>query len=338
MPVEPSFKSADNPTIQYIGRIDFSNPLLPRFWASGVYIKAKFTGSFCDIVVNDELHDEINHNYLSIIVDNAAPVRIQTRSKTDTIKVIRNLPEGEHMLTICKDTEASAGYLEFVGLYCQELLPLPPKPMRKMEFIGNSITCGAGSDLSISQCGHGNWYDKHNAYLSYGPTVARAFNAQWQLSSVSGIGLIRSCCSLPITMPQVYDKINMWGNYVNWNFNQYVPDVVSICLGQNDGIQDSTAFCSAYIKFITTIRSHYPNAYIVCVASPMANALLAPVLKKYLTSIVQYANARRMPNVGLFFFSQRYHGGCGDHPTLAEHALMAQELTAFLAQELHWES
>ena len=38
----PVFFGADHPEIQYTGRIDFTNPKMPRFWTAGVYIKAKF--------------------------------------------------------------------------------------------------------------------------------------------------------------------------------------------------------------------------------------------------------------------------------------------------------
>ena len=61
-----------------------------------------------------------------------------------------------------------------------------------MEFIENSITCGTGSDQSVVPCDKGVRQDQHNAYLSYSPAVARSFNAQWQLSAVSGIGLMHS--------------------------------------------------------------------------------------------------------------------------------------------------
>jgi hypothetical protein len=93
------------------------------------------------------------------------------------------------------------------SIRCAKLLKPLPKPTRKIEFIGNSITCGTGSDQSEIACGKGVWQDQHNAYLSYGPTVARQLNAQWSLSAVSGIGLIRSCCNLEIVMPQVLIKL-----------------------------------------------------------------------------------------------------------------------------------
>src|SRR5882757_4527132 len=46
---------ANNPNIQYFGRVDFSNPLKPRFWSPGVYIRIKFKGPACDLILNDEM-------------------------------------------------------------------------------------------------------------------------------------------------------------------------------------------------------------------------------------------------------------------------------------------
>lgn len=116
------------------------------------------------------------------------PVRIQTTEKNNHIIIAQGLINTAHTVIICKKTESNIGYLEFIGLKCDAILPLSARPARRMEFIGNSITCGTGSDQSVVACGKGVWQDQHNAYLSYGPTVARSFNAQWQLSAVSGIG------------------------------------------------------------------------------------------------------------------------------------------------------
>jgi len=98
------------------------------------------------------------------------------------------------------------------------IVPLSPKPARKIEFIGNSITCGTGSDVSKVRCGEGKWHDQHNAYMAYGPLVARHFNAQWHLSAYSGIGLIHSCCGIKFTMPEVFDRINFTPENDSWNF------------------------------------------------------------------------------------------------------------------------
>lgn len=330
-----SYYTADNPLIQYTGRIHFSNAKKPRFWQPGVYIQFGFRGTYCNVTLNDEeLYGQ--HNYVEIMVDNEPPKRIQTTGKNNNIKVAFGVAEGRHIVTICKNTEAGIGYLEFVGITCAGLYKLHEKPERKIEFIGNSITCGAGMDTSGKACSAGTWYDQHNAYMSYGPVTARALKAQWHLTAVSGIGLIHSCCDMKIVMPPVFDKINMRNDSLPWNFSKYTPDVVTITLGQNDGIQDSATFCGAYVAFIKTIRSKYPQAHIFCLSSPMADEKLAPVLKNYLTGIVSNINIGGDNNVHKYFYSRQYHNGCGGHPDIAEHQLIANELTAYIKTAMNW--
>jgi hypothetical protein len=334
-PSSLSFFAADDPRIQYIGRIDFSNPKLPRFWQPGVYITAKFKGSTCDVILNDEVLWGKNQNYLEIVVDDK-PVRLQTKSKRDTIRVAENLSPGEHTVVICKNTEANIGYLELVGIRCKELVKPAPKPTRKIEFIGNSITCGASSDMSAIPCGKGVWQDQHNAYLSYGATTARALNAQYHLSAVSGIGLMHSCCGLQIIMPQVFDKVSMRNDTISWNFNLYQPDVVTVCLGQNDGIQDATLFVENYITFIKRLRGYYPNATIICLTSPMADGNLGAFMKKTLTEIVSKMNTAGDKKITSYFFLKQYNKGCDWHPSIEEHKEIADELTAFIKTTMKW--
>ena len=332
-----NFFPANNINIQYTGRIDFSNLLMPRFWAPGVYISAKFTGSSCSFIINDEVLNGNTHNYIEIIIDEKKLIRIQTKNKTDTIKAANNLSHSEHTITICKDTESGNGYLEFVGFICENIISSKQKPSRKIEFIGNSITCGSSSDLSEIPCGKGLWYDQHNAYLSYGAITARSLNAQWQISAVSGIGLIHSCCKMDIAMPQVFDKINMRSDFLQWNFNNYQPDVVTICLGQNDGIQDSAIFCNNYIQFIKKIRSYYPYATIICLTSPMGDEKLTAALKNYINGIISFMHEdERDDKIDGYVFKKQYKSGCGFHPDLEDHRQIAEELIPFIKKTMQW--
>jgi lysophospholipase L1-like esterase len=328
------FFAADSRLIQYTGRIDFSNPLLPRFWQPGTYFNCVFTGTACQVIVTDQVLWGKNHNYLEVVVDGVAK-RIQTRSAQDTITVAAGLKPGTHSLLVCKNTEANIGYLELVGIRCKQLLPPPKKPSRKIEFIGNSITCGTGVDQTLVPCGKGAWQDQHNAYMSYGPLIARSLNAQWMLSAVSGIGLVRSCCNMDVLMPQVFDNIEMRGDSISWDFKNYQPDVVTICLGQNDGIQDSVLFCSAYVQFIHQVRSHYPTAQIILLNSPMADEALTTVLKKYLTAISGRVR-KEDKKVAHYFYAKRYHLGCDSHPDMREHQQMAKELGLFIRNKMRW--
>lgn len=323
------YNDPGNGLIQYTGRTEKTTKSLIRFWAPGVYVKSTFQGNICTVYLNDEVLYGNVHNYIEMVIDGQKPARMQLKFAENAI-TIQGLSNGTHTILICKDTEAGNGYLDFAGIDCKKLLPAPPKSKLKIEFIGNSITCGFGADESEIACGKGEWYDQHNAYMSYGPLTARALNAQWQLSAVSGIGMIHSCCKMTILMPQVFDKINMRDDSIQWDFKKYVPDIVTICLGQNDGIQDSATFCNAYVDFVKTVRSKYENAHIILLTSPMGDDKLTPVLKNYLTSIVSFFNENGEKKIDKYFFKKQYHKGCGSHPSLAEQKEISDELVGFM--------
>jgi hypothetical protein len=332
---EQLFFPADHPRIQYTGRIDFTNTKLPRFWQPGVYISVKFSGTYCAIIINDEVLWGKNHNYLEIVVDGMEK-RIQTRSAHDTIVVAEGLLPGPHTLLIVKNTEANIGYLEFEGLYCRKLLKPDAKPRRKIESIGNSITCGAGSDMSAVPCGKGVWHDQHNAYLGYAAITARSLNAQYHLSAVSGIGLMHSCCNMNIIMPPVFDKISMRNDTINWDFSKYQPDLVTVCLGQNDGIQDSAVFCSRYIAFFKQLRQYYPNAVIVLLSSPMADDKLREFMRRSIDAVIFSLQSAGEKKVFKYIFNLQYHNGCDWHPDITEHRIIAKELIRFIKKTMKW--
>jgi len=333
---DSSYYPSSHPYIRYTGRISYIEAGQPRFWAPGVYISIRFRGTYCVMDINDEEKWGKSHNYLQVIVDNKKSYRIQLKAKQNRIVLATGLKKGVHTIVICKDTEAEIGYLEPVRFICSKLVETTPLPQRKIEFIGNSITCGMGNDDSEIPCKTREWYDQHNAYMAYGPQMARSLNAQWQLTSVSGIGLIRSCCNKTTVMPDVVDKINMAENKLNWDFTLFQPDVVTVCLGQNDGIQDSTLFCNAYITFISRLRSYYPKALIVLLNSPMANRQLDQALKEYIGAVTRSIRLSGDEKITHFFFSSRYTSGCDAHPDMKEHGKMAEELSVFLRNQMYW--
>ena len=205
-----------------------------------------------------------------------------------------------------------------------------------IECIGNSITCGAGSDMSVVPCGTGKWHDQHNAYMSYAAIMSRSLNAQSHLSAVSGIGLMHSCCNMNIIMPQVYDKISMRNDSIQWDFKNYQPDLVTICLGQNDGIQDSAAFCNNYISFLKTLRNYYPKSTFILLSSPMANEKLRNFMKATITAVQRSMNSGGDKKVYSYIFTKQYSSGCDYHPSLDEHKLIAKELTTFIRKIMNW--
>lgn len=328
--------AANNPDIQYTGRIDYSNPKEPKLWNAGSYIRFRYKGKTCEVILKNQDRWGKYHNYLEVKIAGEKPYRIQTTGRLNHIVIGKGLTDKVHTVMICKDTESLIGYIQIRGIRCDQLLTPPKKPSRKMEFIGDSITSGTGSDLSKVSCGKGQWYDQQNAYMSYGPATARLLDSQWILSSVSGIGMIHSCCKMTIVMPQVFEKLDLSDDSLSWNFKKYQPDIVTICLGQNDGIQDSVKFCGAYADFIHQLRGVYPKAHIICLTSPMADPKLRSVLKRYLTGIVGNVRHHGDENVYKYFFPRSYNKGCGGHPVMAQHQVIARELADYIKSKFNW--
>jgi lysophospholipase L1-like esterase len=336
---------ADNSNIKYVGRIDMSSPAAPKFSNPGVYFKAKFRGEHIAI----DMEDETNLNYIAIVIDNASPVRLLIEKGRKTYTVATGLTKGDHTILICKETESGVGSLIFYGFRCAGLAEVTDMTSRKIECYGNSITCGAKMLLGIP-CdltnNNTNWNAANSAYLSYGALTARSLNAQWQLTSVSGIGLIHSCCNMRNTMPMVYDRLSLNdATSPKWDFSRYTPDVVTICLGENDGSPAvaSQEFKTTYVAFIKTIRGKYPQASVFCLTSPMADSsssstCLFKVMKETLASVVDSLNKAGDSKVYWVALPHDMNNGCPKqgHPGEAEHRQTAVVLEAAIKAKMGW--
>jgi len=321
---------------RYMGRVDFSDSLAPRMWAPGITVSFAFKDTACTIYIDDEQRYGENQNYLEIVVDDTLHYRVQTCGKTDSIMVVRGLQKGEHKVVLCKATESLIGYIDFKGVRCAKMLPYPSGDSRLIEFIGNSITSGFGNDDRYIPCHTGTWFDEHNAWYSYGPIAARELDAGWVLSSNSGIGMIHSCCGKPYIMPEVYETITLEPGGATWDFSREIPDLVTICLGQNDGIQDSAQMVDGYMAFLEMLRGHYPGIPFICLSSPMANEELQAYQKMILGTVNRLSLEKGDSLVYSFNFSKQWIAGCDTHPTMEEDAEIANELVAFIRQTLIW--
>ena len=329
------FRGGDN-RIRLIGRFDLTDSSKPKVWAPGAYFELDFEGPFCEINITDQHKYFLNHNYIEVVLDRKKPRRIKLKRTHNKILIGEFLKDTRHHLLVCKNTESAIGYIQLKEVTCKKLLPLNEKNTRIIEFIGNSITCGNGSDQSQIKFGKGKWYDYHNAYLSFGPIIARRLDADWILSAVSGIGLTRSCCGNENTMPQVYNHIAFNLAEKKWNFHQKKPQVICVTLGQNDGLQKATIFVKTYLKFLQTIRKRNPKSTIICCSSQMANDRLTRFLKGSITKVVALSKLNGDNNIYSFFYKKSYTGGYKKHPTVQQHQYIAVELGDFIKKIKNW--
>lgn len=331
--------NATNENFQYFGRYDVIQNEVALI-SPGAYATINFSGNFCEVFLKAERPP---YNYVSFELDGKHLGRIKVDSDTTKpykLKVASK--EKTHTLKIIKESEASNGYVLFSSIKVEEVLKSNEKSKHFIEFIGDSVTCGAAADGSVTPCDEGEYFDHENVYYAYGPNTARALNTNFMLSSVSGYGIYRNWNDEHIDepiLPQVYENLYLDTNTSKkYNFKNK-PDLVSICLGTNDlstgdGVKprlpfNKETYTTNYINFVKTVYSHYPNTQIVLLNSPMIvgknNALLVSCLKEVQTYFAKNNNK----SILLFEFDKAYVNGCMWHPSVEEHKQIAEKLTPF---------
>jgi len=326
------------------GRYSFTGQELELI-SSAVHFGFSFKGAECTLYTS--IPDANGHNYLQYVLDGVYQKRVRITGNSNAPVIIKTPAAGNHKIWIYKATEATTGPIMITKIVADQVKPLPVPKAPLIEFIGNSITCGAAADASETPCGTGSYQDQHNAYMAYGPRVARALGVNFILSSVSGIGIYRTWNTDGPSMPEVYEKTDFLKESSRfWDFHTYSPKVVSIALGTNDLSSgdghtprkpfDPGQFINSYVKFVKLVRSRYPHVRIALLSSPMIRGSGRDNLEKCLTGIkgeVDKAYPGDRP-VALFFFKEMDAHGCGGHPGVEDHGIMAGQLKPFFTKLL----
>ena len=313
--------------------------------SSAAHVGFTFQGNECQ--VSAYITDPEGHNYLQYELDGVYQKRVKIPGKDNQPVIINAKGNGTHTVWLYKATEAWVGPIFIEKITGNKLHALQRSNAPLIEFIGNSITCGAAADPSEVPCDAGVYHDQHNAYAAYGPRVARALNTNFILSSVSGIGIYRYWNTDGPTMPQVYENADFQvGSSRLWDFKKYTPAIVSIALGTNDLSNgdrehprlpfDSAVFVSSYIKFVQQVKSKYPEAQIALLSSPIVNGDGGTKLQNCLTAVKQHDDVLYPADkpVATFFFKPMQAQGCTGHPNVEDHAVLADEVAPFFKQLL----
>ncbi len=334
---------ADNPNIEYAGRIDFSNPKAPRYAYSGVSIRASFQGTSISAI----LEDEKSENQYLVIIDKVVTKRFVVSKGNQTYPLATNLANNIHEIELYKLTEELCGKTTFLGFLLdrgKKLLPLKDPRTRLMEFVGNSITCGASMEIPNGEKGNST---NENHYLSYGAITSRNFNARNLTVSKSGVGLfvnswgfVNATSESPGSMRNYYSRTFYTNATPIYTFTQK-PDLICVDLGTNDFGKkvDSASFVNCYIDFIDTLQTRNKQADIICLIGPMTSGKSLVTLRNCVQTVVKIAYEKN--NGKVYFFELSTQGalgfGGGYHPTIGQHAKNANELTEFISKLKSWE-
>ena len=259
--------AADDPNIQYVGRFDQTTPTAPAFDWSHSCIRANFQGTSCSVIL-----DGIS-KYFDVYVDGGNPWSVMSgNSGVETLPVVSGLSNGVHAVALYRRDEAGKGLNTFLGFVLdtgKALVAPDAPPFRRMEFIGDSYTCGYGV---LGAYGSSFSYATEDACLSYAGLMASHYHADCMVTAWTGEGMVRnygdpnqtSAYPLPYYYPRTCGSVS---NSATWTFN-WQPDVVVINLGLNDFFTSpqptEAQFVGGYSNFLTTVRGYYPNADIIC--------------------------------------------------------------------------
>lgn len=331
-PNEKSFIAADSKNIAYIGRFDFTDNKNPVFMYSGCAIRTVFSGTSVDVVLKD---DDLK-NWFTVILDDSLFI-FKSDRKDNLYSIAKNLKDGRHSLEIIRRTEWHGGNTTFLGFYIDngEKTEKPEVKDRKIEFIGDSYTCGYGNE-GKSREEHFT-YEIENNYLTFGAITSLALDAEYTTVCRSGIRMSRSNKEEPgFDMLNLYDSLAV-GSSAVWDYSKSQPQVVVIVLDSNDDFSkvDSTYFAASYLEFLTKIRKNYPDTKIICIAGPSLDDAQWITNQSYISNIVNQFS--KTDNSAFYFaLSPIQMNGADWHPNVVEHKKMAAELIPEIRKLMNW--
>lgn len=206
LPLQEEFISPSHRYIQYIGRISHKTPDAIRFNYPGVQIRASFRSTSL------KMYAKPMSGFFMVKIDNAAPFKISFNSPSDSIVTLATaLNDTVHTVTIMNVIESFHRQPEFKGFLLDKgknLVSPPNLPQRKIEFIGNSITCGYG--IESVEASDPFTEETENHYYTYAAITARNLHAQHFAIARSGIGIYRNYNGpregSPDCMPAMYNQ------------------------------------------------------------------------------------------------------------------------------------
>lgn len=337
----PVFPAA-SPAIRYTGRIARAGDGSVSFDWPGVYAELRFTGPELTMRVGDT-----GHSYYNLTIDGRSAGVVETFGRDSLVRLASGLSEGEHTLRLQKRTEAREGRTTihaFLAAPGGTLLPSEVRRTRHIEFIGDSYTCGYGTE---SFCATDRFRaDTENCDRAYGCIAARYFDADYTLVSHSGRGLVRNygdreaLSEVAGTMIGRMDYLFDEDPGSHWDFasSPWHPDAVVVNLGTNDlsrGEKQPSCeqYVAGYLRMIGKIRAAYgPRVPILCVAPN--NARLAEYVR---AACARSEDSRVQAVVWLpGYLQEDCDLGAARHPNYAGQRKMAMMLIPYLAAATGW--
>ena len=337
--------------VTYIGRTEVNDGAVSFDW-TGVYLRVKFQGNSLSFKVSDT-----KKNYYNVWFDSSMdkkPDKVLAVHGSDTTIVIfsademkarfgkdRKAARAPHQVILQKRTEGEQGVTtvkEFItdGVFLQADAPKD----RIIEFIGDSYTCGYGTEASNKERFSP---ETENQNLTYACESARYFGAEQIVIAHSGMGIARNYNGnvggyyMPERYMQTFDTVKE----TKWDAasSPLKPDLTVIYLGTNDfstRMQPAERiFVQNYITLLKEIKENYGEGHPILCMAPKHDVLQ----ETYIRNAIQKSG---LDNVHFLGLSESVHDsttdmGADGHPNYSGHTKLAYTVIPCISTIMGWE-
>ncbi len=341
-----SFK-AEEQYVKYVGRNEmYQDTLWLAHSASGVEFTFQGTKASITMASDSTMMSggATNLARFAVYVNGERVLDKQIKKMTETYEVFASEEAAETTVKIVKLSEAgnSTIGIRSIDVTCfGDIKPTPEKNL-KIEFIGDSITCGYGVD--DEDYNHHFSTATEDATKTYAYKTAEALDADYSFVSYSGHGIISGYSGdgnrvTEQLVPDLYAlsarSVGAVGDFsfsnVEWEFQRFVPDYIIVNLGTNDNSyvgsdkEKRQFYIDEYVKFLKQIREKNPEAHIIGALGIMGDQLYSAVEE----AVEAYQKETGDTKVSTLHFTP-HNGSTGYaadwHPTEATHEIAAGEL------------
>ena len=358
--------------VKILGRANYQDGYL-WFGMTDAGVEYQFDGktTVINVTADTKAYSEESPAYVGIYADGEVYNKTLITEKNTNFTV--NFEEkGKHTVAFVKLSEAEQGSLRIneITADAKKIKPTAEKK-KKIEFIGDSITCAFGVDGGEEDHYHTSIQDgtKSYAYLT-----AKKFDADVNIVAHSGFAILSAVSftgerTPDSTLPPIYDKLGVTfgseffvlgnnefddGTYelqsTVWDdYGKYVPDIIVINLGTNDAFYFTTidpskveseqeVFVQNYEDFLAQLRELYPKTEILCTLGMMGQEVY-PLVEQ---AVNNYTTRTGDNSVKLFEFNvqnvEKNGMGVDTHPNAKSQLDAAHELIGEIEKVFKWKS
>lgn len=285
--------------------------------------------------------------------------RLELTREHQTFVIYEGEEEATVTLTIMKYSEPEYGIcgIEELEIDSDCLLPPPEKKERKLQIIGDSITCGYGIEGSVEVLEFTT--AQENPAKAYSVLAAKALDADLEIVAWNGKGVVSAYIGEDVQEPDQSWLVPMLYQYTDagcskeyfreseeqwekWDFQRFVPDLVIVFLGTNDASytrqipERNREFCDAYQELLSRIQDNYPKAAILCMLGTMDQRLCSTVEQ----AVGEFSKKKPEARISYLHLPlQADEDGLGTfwHPTPATHQKVAELVTARAREMMNWD-